>query len=259
MLRLPFPRARYFRAVLLAGVAAVALSACATNRPSMSSPDFSGHSEAQSQQLLQDLSARYKRNPKDKATIIYFAAALRARGQADQAVAVLEAGLAVHKRDADIRIAYAKALTASGHFQQALNVIDDTIDPAAPDWNALSVKGAVLDQLGRHDEARGNYRQAMTIAPGEPSLYANLGLSYAMTNDLTSAERELRRAAGMRGATSQVRQNLALIVGLQGRFDECEALFAAELPPDQVEANMAYVRALLTQQNRWDLIKGADE
>ena len=29
----------------------------------------------------------------------------------------------------------------------------------------------------------------------------------------------------------------------------------AELPPDQVEANMAYVRALLTQQNRWDKIE----
>ena len=60
----------------------------------------------------------------------------------------------------------------------------------------------------------------------------------------------------MRGATSQIRQNLALVVGLQGRFDECRALFAAELPPDEVEANMAYIRALLTQQNRWDAIKG---
>jgi Flp pilus assembly protein TadD len=46
-------------------------------------------------------------------------------------------------------------------------------------------------------------------------------------------------------------------VGLQGRFDDARKLFAAELPPDQVEANMAYIRALLTQQNRWDLIKGA--
>jgi len=39
------------------------------------------------------------------------------------------------------------------------------------------------------------------------------------------------------------------------RFDEGRALFAAELTPDQVEANMAYIRALLTQQNRWNTIK----
>ena len=258
MLRLLSPRTRPFRALLLASVAAVALSACASNRTSMQSPDFAGQSATQSHQLMADLTARYKRNPRDKATIIYYAAALRAQGQADQAVAVLEDGLAIHKRDADIRVAYAKALTAAGRFQQALNVIDDTIDPASPDWNALSVKGAVLDQLGRNAEARNIYKQAMAIAPQEPSLYANLGLSYAMTNDLTAAERELRRAAGMRGAKSQIRQNLALIIGLQGRFDEAEAIFAAELPPDQVEANMAYIRALLTQQNRWDLIKGAE-
>ena len=61
----------------------------------------------------------------------------------------------------------------------------------------------------------------------------------------------------MRGANSQIRQNLALVIGLQGRFDECRAIFAAELPPDEVESNMAYIRALLTQQNRWDAVKGA--
>ena len=38
---------------------------------------------------------------------------------------------------------------------------------------------------------------------------------------------------------------------------EVRQMFAAELPADQVEANMSYIRALLTQQNRWDLIKGA--
>ena len=31
-------------------------------------------------------------------------------------------------------------------------------------------------------------------------------------------------------------------------------LFAAELGPKQVEANMGYVRALLTQQNRWERV-----
>ncbi|MNT77100.1 hypothetical protein D3C72_2161770 [compost metagenome] len=83
-----------------------------------------------------------------------------------------------------------------------------------------------------------------------------MGLSYAMTSELPAAEQHLRRAVQMRGATSRIRQNLALIVGLQGRFDECRAIYAAELPPEQVESNMAYVRALLTQQNRWDLIQG---
>ena len=78
-----------------------------------------------------------------------------------------------------------------------------------------------------------------------------------MTNDLDQAEQHLRKAVKMRGETSKVRQNLGLVIGLQGRFDEAKAIFAADLPPEQVDSNMAYIRALLTQQNRWDLIKGA--
>ncbi|MFY8030902.1 MAG: tetratricopeptide repeat protein [Devosia sp.] len=252
----PSAFSRPLRALLLAGVAAVALSACASNRASMGATDLSGQGSAESQQTLGSLAARYKKNPRDKGTMIYYAAALRAAGQPEQAMAVLEAGVASKNADADLKVAYAKALTSAGRFEQALNVVESAINPASPDWNALSVKGAILDQSGHNPEARAVYQQALTIAPNEASLYANIGLSYAMTNDLTQAETQLRQAVSMRGATSQIRQNLALVIGLQGRFDECRAIYAAELGPEEVEANMAYIRALLTQQNRWDKIKG---
>ena len=246
------------RLLLLAGVAAVALGACATNRATTSQPDFSSASSADTATAVGKLQQRYQSNPRDKGTILYYAAALRAAGQPDQAVSVLEAGIALYKSDTDLKIAYAKALSSAGRFEQALNVIDDAINPASPDWNALLVKGAILDQSGRNDEARTIYTQALVTAPNQPSLEANIGLSYAMTNDLGQAEAHLRKAVGMRGATSQIRQNLALVIGLQGRFDEARQMFAVELPPEQVDANMNYIKALLTQQNRWDLIKGAN-
>lgn len=245
------------RAIALVGVATVALAACAANRSSMQSPDFTGMSHQDAATNLAELTARYKSNPRDKGMIIYFAAALRAQGQSGQAVAVLEQGMSYYPNDVDISVAYAKALTADGRFDQALTVLDNAIRPDAPDWNALSVKGAVLDQMGRNQEARQLYTQALVMAPNEASIEANFGLSYAMTNDLGTAEQHLRRAVSMRGATSQIRQNLALILGLQGRFDECRSIYAAELPPDQVEANMNYVRSLLTQQNRWDTVAKA--
>jgi Flp pilus assembly protein TadD, contains TPR repeats len=242
------------RRVLIAGVAALALSACVANRVGGPTPDYSGMPRDQALSALADLTARYKSNPRDRNVVIHYAAALRAQGQTGQAVAVLETGVRGLPNDREMRVAYAKALTADGRFEQALNVVDGAILPEAPDWNALSVKGAALDQLGRNAEARALYQQAMVIAPGEPSLLANMGLSYALTNELATAERYLRQAAAMPGATGRIRQNLALVVGLQGRFDEARSLYAAELPPDEVEANMTYVRTLLTQQNRWDRI-----
>ena len=255
------PSLKALRLLLCAGVAAAVLAGCATSPETTGSigrTDLTGMSATDTATALGQLAARYKANPKDKATIIYYAAALRAAGQPDQSVSVLEAGLAIYKNDVAIKVAYAKALSAAGRFDQALNVIDDAIDPASPDWNALLVKGAILDQSGQNDQARQIYAQAQLTAPNEASLEANIGLSYAMTNDLTQAEQYLRKAQTMHGASSQTRQNLALVIGLQGRFDEAKAMFAKELPAEQVDANMAYIRALLTQQNRWDLIKGAN-
>lgn len=237
------------------GVAAVALSACASNRSTMQTPDYAGLSQSETQATLSSLSARYSSNPRDKGNIIHFAAALRAVGQTGQAVAVLQQAIAAYPNDVDIKVAYAKALAADGKFAQALTIIDDTIQPDRPDWNALSVKGAILDQMGEHAGARQLYQQALIISPGRASLEANLGLSYAMTNELGKAETHLLRAVSLPGANSQVRQNLALVLGLQGRFDDARAIYRQTLPPDQVEANMAYIRALLTQQNRWDVIK----
>lgn len=244
--------------LLLAGVAAAALSACASNRSStMQSPDYSGLSHTQTQATLSQLSNEYASRPNDKGTIIRFAAALRAAGQSGQAIAVLQKAIAAAPNDADIQIAYAKALAADGKFSQALTIIERTIQPDRPNWNALLVKGAILDQMGDHAQARQVYNQALTIAPNRASLHANLGLSYAMTNDLAKAEQHLRKAISLPDATSQIRQNLALVLGLQGRFDEARAIYAQTLPANEVEENMAYIRALLTQQNRWDQIKDA--
>lgn len=245
---------RSWRSLLLAGAAMLSLSACASNRGQLGTVDYAGLPQEQRQQTLAELTGRYKANPRDRNTVIQYAAVLRAVGQPQQASAALEQAIAAYPNDVELAIAYAKALASKGSFEQSVAVVDRVIRPDAPDWSALMVKGASLDQMARHGEARALYAQAATIAPGEASIETNLGLSYAMTNELPTAEQHLRRAVQMRGATTQTRQNLALIVGLQGRFQECRALYAAELPPEQVEANMAYVRALLTQQNRWDMI-----
>ena len=216
-LRLIQTNLKPLRALLFVSVAALALSACASNPMTTGSIGGSasdGQPLDKKQVALAQLAAHYKKSPGDKAAIIYYAAALRANGQNEQAVAVLENGVAKFRDDPEVLVGYAKALSALGRFDQALNVLDRAINPTAPDWNALLVKGAILDQSGRNKEARAAYTQALKIAPEQASLHANLGLSYSMTNELDKAEAELRIAVKLRGANSQIRQNLALVVGL---------------------------------------------
>ena len=105
--------------------------------------------------------------------------------------------------------------------------------------------------MGRHDEARRRYQQAVDLAPDEPSVVSNFGMSFILTGELDEAERLLRSAVAMPGADSRIRQNLALAVGLSGRFDEAEDIAGAELDAKEAAANIAYLRRMLSERNDW--------
>ena len=77
-----------------------------------------------------------------------------------------------------------------------------------------------------------------------------IGISRDVTK-LKEAEATLRLAAAQRGAEPKVRQNLALVVGLQGRFQEAETIAKGDLSPDEAAANVAYLRQMLAQQSDW--------
>jgi Flp pilus assembly protein TadD len=87
--------------------------------------------------------------------------------------------------------------------------------------------------------------------PDEPSVLSNLGLSYALSKNLPKAETTLRHASEQRGAEPKVRQNLALVIGLQGRFQEAETIARGDLSPAEAQANVAYLRQMLAEQQQW--------
>jgi Flp pilus assembly protein TadD len=180
-----------------------------------------------------------------------YAQALRGNGQRSQAVAVLEQASIQNPKHMGLLGAYGRALADVGNYKQALDVLAGAHTPDQPDWRILSVQGAVLDQMGRHDEAQRYYGTALRIVPDEPSVLSNLGLSYALSKDLVRAESTLRKAAAQSRVDPRVRQNLALVVGLQGRFAEAEGLAQADLPSDEAASNVAYLRQMLAQQNGW--------
>ncbi|MGP1665040.1 MAG: hypothetical protein ACTS5I_03815, partial [Rhodanobacter sp.] len=72
------------------------------------------------------------------------------------------------------------------------------------------------------------YASALKIAPEEPSVLSNLGLSYVLARDLPKAEEIMRRANSRADAAQRVRLNLALVVGLQGRLAEAESIVKAD-------------------------------
>jgi Flp pilus assembly protein TadD len=229
---------------------------CGCQTAGMSDSDVTGSlgdkpaaSAADGRHELEAYGDRFRANPKDANAALQYGKALRAAGQRAQAVAVLQEATMTSPSNKALLAGYGRALADNGNFQEAFDILSRAHNPDNPDWRILSAQGAALDQLGRYDEARQYYASALKIAPDEPSVLSNFGLSYVLSKDLPKAEETLRRANSHADADPRVRQNLALVVGLQGRLAEADGILKAGRPPEEAAANIAYLRRLLSRKD----------
>jgi Flp pilus assembly protein TadD len=201
---------------------------------------------------------RYDDHPGEKTASINYSRALRALTRYSQAVAVMQSAAVKAPKDFEILAAYGKALADAGQLAQAADVLSRSYTPERPDWSSMSAQGSVADQLGDHAQAQQFYHDALKIAPNEPNVLSNLGLSYALDKQLPLAESTLRQAAAQPAAGRRVRDNLALVLALEGKFAEAEKINERDMPPDAAAANVAAVRQMIAQSNSWRQIQVMD-
>ncbi|MDZ7822648.1 MAG: tetratricopeptide repeat protein [Ahrensia sp.] len=257
-------RQKRLLSVLSVGLLCATIAGCATDGRSTGSINRGGKPVEQMTagelaQSIDSYRALYDRDPKNKSVAMAYASILRANNMNEQALAVMRKAAIVHSSDRDVLAAYGKALAGASEFSAALDALQRAQDPTRPDWRLISAEGAIYDQTGRSEEARSLYQKALGLRPNEPTILSNLAMSHVLENDLVTAENYLRTAVQQPAADSRVRQNLAMVVGLQGRFDEAMDIAKRELSPQQAEANVAYLRTILSQQNAWSLIKKEDQ
>lgn len=256
VMRQPSSLARLLASAAVTAILAASLGGCQTmsditgsitSKKAEASPNPG--SDPDPRRAVDAYGERYRANPKDADAALRYGHALRATGQRAQAVAVFEQATIAHSGNKALLAGYGRALADNGNFQRAFDVLAKAHSPDNPDWRIMSVQGTALDQLGRHDDARRYYAGALQIAPEEPSVLSNLGLSYVLSKDLPKAEEILRRAYGSARADARVRQNLGLVVGLQGRFAEAESIVKADLPAEEAAANVAYLQQMLARKD----------
>lgn len=198
---------------------------------------------------------RYEAEPGNRTAVLAYARALRAQGRTAQAVAVLQGAVIKSPNDLELLGAFGKALADAGRLKDAADTLARAHTPERPSWSILSAQGSVADQMGDHVAAQGYYAAALKIMPGDPSVLSNLGLSYALSNQLPQAETTLRQAVASPQADKRVRQNFALVLALQGRFAEAEAISRRDLSPTEAASNVAAIRAMIAQSNTWRQIQ----
>jgi len=198
-----------------------------------------------------DCGKRYERNPGEKVASIEYARALRALTRYTEAVAVIQTAAIKAPKDFDVLGEYGKALADAGQLAQAKDVLTHAYTPDAPRWDVMSVQGTVADRLGDHASAMQFYRDALKIAPGEPGVLANMGLSLALAKQLAEAEQALRQAVASPKADARMRGDLALVLALEGKFGEAEQVGLTDLSPEAARANVEAIRQMIAQNDSW--------
>ncbi len=237
-------------------VSALALVGC-QNQPTSLGADPVTTSSTQTSEAsfkrTELLGKKWQSNKDNKEIGLAYAENLSALGQSDQQFEVLRALAKTHASDGPLLAKVGKQLLAANKGAEAIEMLEAAAALPGAEWQTYNALGSAYDQQGRYGVARERYQSALKLNPGEISVKNNLGMSYSLEGKLPEAEKMLREALNSPGGKNipRVRQNLALVVGLQGRFDEARTIASEDLPPDQVEANLAYLQSMLSQQNTW--------
>ena len=256
------PRHARYIAIILALSSATMLAGCTKSglRPDAAQNINTASTAPVSYEAVTELERKWQADPKDVNKGLAYANALESLGQSEKQLAVYKQLMQANPDNAKLAGLYGRKLVSSGHGAEAIPVLEQAAAGGA-DWRISSALGSAYDQEGNYEKARAQYQQALALDPGNMSVLNNLGMSYALEGNLKQAEATLRQADAMPRSKSEprIRQNLALVVGLQGRFDEAGKLAREDLPPEQVEANMAYLKKMLSQPNTWQQISDSGQ
>ncbi len=201
---------------------------------------------------------KYERNPKNAEAALNYGQNLRYIGQPKKATGVLAAALVDSPDDPKLLAEYGKALTETDRLDEGLDYLRKAETLSPKDWTILSAQGVTLDKMNRHGEAQRYYERALEASPDNPTILNNYALSEAENGQIDVAEDLLRRAVQQPSATAQMRQNLALVLGLQGKFADARKYASLDLPPDVVDANMKALKMIVDEPSPWDALKELD-
>jgi Flp pilus assembly protein TadD len=242
-------------------VSSLALAACQAKQAGLDADNLQTGSTSKAMDLkpkgsfvqTKALSEKWAADQSNVALGLEYASSLEKIGQKDDQMGVLKTLANRNPNDGALQAKIGKQLLSAGRSGEAIEILSRASEGSSADWKVFSALGSAYDQQGNRPQAREAYQSALRMNPNALAVQNNLAMSFALEGKLPEAEKLLRRAVASPDASSQprIKQNLALVVGLQGRFDEARKIASEDLPPEQVDENLAYLQQMLAQPNTW--------
>jgi Flp pilus assembly protein TadD len=188
-------------------------------------------------------SREFDHDPTDPVAGVELAVALRLLGRYEEATATAGRVLVLHPDNQSALLENARGYIEMDKGFYALEPLKKAQAAAPRDWTVYMLEGVAHEQNEQPEDARTAYLQALELSPNNPAVLSNLALWYAKRGDTCQAEKLLRTASAQPTANARERQNLALVLGMEGRFTEAEQLMRQDLPPPITDNNLAYLKA----------------
>jgi len=123
-------------------------------------------------------------------------------------------------------LAQGRALLEHGYVPEAISNLSVAATQVGPGLvEANNLLGIAYDRVGWHKQAAEAYNRALTVAPKDPSVIANLGYSLYLANDYAGALKRLKQAAKLAPGQPVIYNNLGVVTAHVGKYDEAYKYF----------------------------------
>ncbi len=169
---------------------------------------------------------------------------LRYTGSSGEALHLVRKNAASFAQSVDFQIEYGKVLLASNDAPRAIKQLGVALLLDRNNWRIFATLGIAYDQVKAYGSARRAYEMALQLSPGNAAVMNNFAISMALAGNVDEAIKITKRAANLARRNVQIRQNLALFLGIKGKMKDAEALARMDLDDEAVRNNLSVYKGL---------------
>jgi tetratricopeptide (TPR) repeat protein len=141
-----------------------------------------------------------------------------------QAIEALGAAINLNPGESSLHWSLGAALAEADRHEEALAAVDRFEELASPTDNSAIARARCLLALGRFEEAESAYRQALSLSPGNPDVFRELGRLFERTNRVELLADLLEQASAAGVSDADLRHLQVLHAVREGRFEEAHEL-----------------------------------
>lgn len=146
-----------------------------------------------------------------------------------------------HKVEAQYDLA--RLAESEGHNDKAREIYEGIYKQDPKNSQVCHRLGIVHAKQSNYEAAKRYFNEAHSLRPSDPEILNDLGYTCFLSNDLANAEEALDKAIKIDPRNHRATNNLALVVGTQGRLDESYRLFRMVNKEAEAHSNVAYLYA----------------